>query len=117
MAVRHIVASSAETKRGQPRVNPVSTWGQPGVKLRTTWPQPGVNLASSWGQPGSKLQRPTRFLASAFLRQISSMPVKWLIFCVLFSFMMRSMLTLVSVQYSARPPGSNYGCITGVLGA
>jgi hypothetical protein len=40
-----------------------------------------------------------------------------LIFCVLFSFMMRSMLTLVSVQYSARPPGSNYGCITGVLGA
>ena len=32
-AVHHIVASSAETKRGPSRVNLGSTWGQPGVNL------------------------------------------------------------------------------------
>ena len=45
--MNHIVASNAETKRGQPEVNPGSTWGQPGVNLGSTWGQPGVHLGST----------------------------------------------------------------------
>jgi hypothetical protein len=62
-AGHHISASSAETKRGPPGVNPGSTRGQPGVhpwstrgpsgiKPGPTRGQPGINPESTRGQPG-----------------------------------------------------------------
>jgi len=64
-------ASTVETKRGQPGVNPGSTWGQPGVNVVSICGQPGVHLGSTlgstWVQPGVNLHHPT-FCTVLFMR-------------------------------------------------
>jgi hypothetical protein len=53
-----MLASSAETKRGQPVVNLESTRVQPGVNVWATWDQHGVNLGSTWVILGSTWGQP-----------------------------------------------------------